>query len=109
MVQATREVDCRGIGDLGGDSLCGLLLFRERLLCALAARQGVTEVSRMYDRNLPQDVARALADKPSIRHRFLSLAPSHKEEYLRWIEQARRPDTRARRIQQMLEMIERRP
>lgn len=61
------------------------------------------------DLDLPRDVAEALAGKPSVRRRFLSLAPSHQGEYLRWIEQARRPETRARRIESMLEMVERKP
>lgn len=29
---------------------------------------------------------------------FAALSPSHRNEYIRWIAEAKRPDTRARRI-----------
>jgi len=37
--------------------------------------------------------------------KFASLAPSHRKEYLQWIEGTKKPETRARRIQKMCEMI----
>jgi uncharacterized protein YdeI (YjbR/CyaY-like superfamily) len=36
---------------------------------------------------------------------FSSLSPSHQKEYLQWIEDAKRPETRANRIAKMCEMI----
>jgi uncharacterized protein YdeI (YjbR/CyaY-like superfamily) len=47
---------------------------------------------------LPDDVRDALAGDVAARRRFESLPPSHQREYLAWIEQAKRPETRQRRI-----------
>ena len=47
---------------------------------------------------LPPDVIQALADA-ELLDTFRALPPSHQEEYLRWIEEAKREDTRRRRIE----------
>lgn len=47
---------------------------------------------------LPADLAQALAAEPEAQARFASLALSHQREYMRWIEEAKKPETRARRI-----------
>ena len=36
---------------------------------------------------------------------WTTLAPSHKREYVDWIAQARKPDTRHRRILRMIDML----
>jgi len=54
---------------------------------------------------LPTDLARALAAEPAAQARFASLALSHQREYLRWIEEAKKPETRARRIAETLKKI----
>ena len=48
---------------------------------------------------LPTDLQEAFAANPAAGERFLALPPSHQREYLKWIDEARRPETRARRIQ----------
>jgi len=52
--------------------------------------------------DLPSDIGKALADRPAVRSAFAALAPSHRREYLRWIEEAKRPSTRTRRIEAMM-------
>ncbi len=47
---------------------------------------------------LPADLADALDGVEGGRAAFAGLAPSHRRRYLAWIEEARRPETRARRI-----------
>ena len=47
---------------------------------------------------LPLDVIQALTDA-ELLDTFRALPPSHQSEYLRWIDEARREDTRRRRIQ----------
>ena len=37
--------------------------------------------------------------------RFDELAPSHRKEYVRWITEAKKPETRAKRITEAVEMI----
>lgn len=55
--------------------------------------------------SLPVDLQEALAANPTARQRFLALPPSHQREYLKWIDEAKRPETRARRIQGTIERL----
>lgn len=52
---------------------------------------------------LPDDLATALDD--ALRATFDGLAPSHRKEWVRWVEEARKPDTRAARIQKTVESL----
>jgi uncharacterized protein YdeI (YjbR/CyaY-like superfamily) len=52
---------------------------------------------------LPTDVQQALAARTKAI--FEKLAPSHQREYLKWIESAKKPETRQRRIGRMLTML----
>ena len=47
---------------------------------------------------LPQDLHQALAKSARARSTFEGFSPSHKREYVEWIEEAKRPETRARRL-----------
>lgn len=47
---------------------------------------------------VPEDLARALAESPPARANFEMLAPSVRKMTLYWVIQAKRPETRARRI-----------
>lgn len=47
---------------------------------------------------VPHDLAAALAEDATAREAWERLAPSHKKMYLSWIEDAKRPETRARRV-----------
>lgn len=47
----------------------------------------------------------ALADHPSAREVFERFSPSHRREYVEWITEAKREETRARRIAQAVEWI----
>jgi hypothetical protein len=51
---------------------------------------------------VPTDLKRALAKAPAQNQIFASLSYSHKKEYVDWIEQAKRPETRASRIEKCL-------
>lgn len=52
---------------------------------------------------VPDDFLAALGDKA--RATFDAFAPSHRREYLAWITEAKRPETRARRIAQAAEWL----
>lgn len=55
--------------------------------------------------NVPLDLAQALAaDQPACA-RFTALAYSHQMEFVAWIEGAKKPETRARRVQATLERV----
>jgi uncharacterized protein YdeI (YjbR/CyaY-like superfamily) len=54
---------------------------------------------------VPQALASALAANPDAGAAFERLAFTHRKEYARWIAEARRDETRDRRVQQALEML----
>ena len=51
---------------------------------------------------VPEDFNKILLEHPKAREAFESLPYSHKKEYVDWIEEAKKPQTRARRIEQTL-------
>jgi hypothetical protein len=55
--------------------------------------------------SLAADLAAAFATEPQARTFFDSLAPFYRNNYLRWIESARRPETRRVRIAEMLRLL----
>lgn len=54
---------------------------------------------------MPADLAAALRRAPAALAFFEQLAPSHRKEYIRWIEGAKKPETRQRRIMRAVEML----
>lgn len=55
--------------------------------------------------DVPPDLAAALAANAAAKATFDAFPPSHRREYLEWITEAKKPDTRARRIAQAVEMM----
>jgi hypothetical protein len=55
--------------------------------------------------DVPAALTEALVGDPQARAAFDRLAYTHRKEYARWIDEAKRPETRARRIIQALEML----
>lgn len=55
--------------------------------------------------HVPPDLEAALGRADEARCAFEKLAPSHQQEYLSWIEEAKRPETRARRIEKTVERL----
>jgi hypothetical protein len=54
---------------------------------------------------VPPALAAALDADPEARRVFDALAYTHRKEYARWISEAKREDTRERRVAQAVEMI----
>lgn len=54
---------------------------------------------------VPDELATALASDAEATARFEAMAFTHRKEYARWIADAKRADTRERRVRQALEMI----
>ena len=52
---------------------------------------------------LPEDLDAALDD--AARAHFSGLAPSHRKEWVRWVEEAKKPETRAMRIEKTAEAL----
>jgi antitoxin component of MazEF toxin-antitoxin module len=55
--------------------------------------------------DVPADLAAALAADPPVKAAFDAMAFTHRKEYARWVAEAKREETRQRRVQQALEMI----
>ncbi len=53
----------------------------------------------------PDDLAEALREDPAASGFFERLAPSHRKAYVVWIESAKKPETRERRVTQAVEML----
>lgn len=96
------------VARMGGENLVGL---------SKAARTAASvEVGGSYaveitadggDRtvDVPADLAAALDAEPAARAAFDALAYSHRKEYVRWVEEARREQTRADRVAKAVTMV----
>lgn len=54
---------------------------------------------------IPEDLANLLESTPKAKAVFEAFPPSHQREYIRWITEAKRDETRQRRLQQTLENL----
>lgn len=54
---------------------------------------------------IPADLAAALAADPAAQERFEAMSYSHRREYVEWVCEAKRPETRARRIAVCVERV----
>lgn len=54
---------------------------------------------------VPEALSKALAGDAGARAAFDGLAYTHRKEYARWIDEAKRDETRERRVAQALEML----
>jgi len=61
----------------------------------------------MATTDVPADVSHALAADAAAQKSFAGLVPSHRREYLIWIEQAKKDQTRRHRIAGMVERLSR--
>jgi len=57
------------------------------------------------DVDVPEVLATALAGDPAAMAAFEALAYTHRKEYARWVDEAKRDDTRQRRVTQALQML----
>lgn len=55
---------------------------------------------------VPQDLKKAMASHPAARRFFEQLAYTHQKEYVQWIEEAKREQTRQSRISRAIELLE---
>ncbi len=54
---------------------------------------------------VPADLQAALAAQPDVNEAFAALSFTHRREYVDWVEEAKRPETRARRIAGTVERV----
>jgi uncharacterized protein YdeI (YjbR/CyaY-like superfamily) len=60
----------------------------------------------MTDNELPEDVKRALQAHPAAQAKWEAMPPSHVREYLRWVNEAKKAETRRGRIETMIRKLE---
>ena len=58
-----------------------------------------------HEVEIPEDLMITLARNPVAEARFDKMAPSHKKEYVDWIESAKKPETRSSRVEQAIPLI----
>ena len=71
----------------------------------MRAREKKAKVAAKKPITLPADFRAALGQSATAKAVFDDFSPSHKREYLEWIVEAKRDETRARRIAQAVEWI----
>jgi uncharacterized protein YdeI (YjbR/CyaY-like superfamily) len=54
---------------------------------------------------VPAFVAKALAKEPAARRNFEAMAPGYRRNYLRWITEAKKEETRAQRLKKAIRML----
>lgn len=54
---------------------------------------------------LPADLAAVLNGNPVAGAAFARMAPSHRREFVAWLDETKNPDTRQRRLARVLEML----
>lgn len=67
--------------------------------------QVVLDAEGPQQENMAQDIVDALANEPAARDFFNALATFYRKGYLRWIDGARKPEARAQRIAEMVELL----
>ncbi|HLH99576.1 MAG TPA: YdeI/OmpD-associated family protein [Acidimicrobiales bacterium] len=96
------------VARMGGESLVGLN--REVREAAGVEAGDEVDVALELDAaprevEVPPDLAAALDADPAVRAAFEGLAFTHRKEFARWITEAKREETRQRRVEQAVEMI----
>jgi hypothetical protein len=96
------------VARMGGEFLLGL----SRAVRESAGVQAGDEVEVILalettprEVEVPPVLAEALAADPAAEAAFGRMAASHRKEYARWVSEAKRDETRDRRVRQALEMI----
>jgi hypothetical protein len=96
------------LADLPTDKQFGLLI---RQAVALNDQAGGAPVRPRKNQKprpeakVPDDLASALQKRPAAAAVFAAFPPSHRREYIEWITEAKRPDTREKRLQVTLEWL----
>lgn len=93
----------------GGISLIVLRREVREAACVVAGEQIAVELELDSEPRVvepPDDLRAALDAAPEARAAFDSLSYTHRKEYVRWIEEAKRAETRRRRVEKAVSMLE---
>lgn len=64
-----------------------------------------TRIINTDEKDIPSFILDAFKENPLALENFRKLAPSHKRNYLRWILEAKKDDTRQRRLEKAMKML----
>jgi uncharacterized protein YdeI (YjbR/CyaY-like superfamily) len=93
---------------MGGRALLGLNREVREAAEVEAGQQVSVELERDDEPRtveVPSDLAAALEADAALRETFEGLSYTHRKEYARWIEEAKREETRRRRVAKSVEML----
>jgi uncharacterized protein YdeI (YjbR/CyaY-like superfamily) len=93
---------------MGGENLIGLArAAREQADVSIGSAYQVQIAAAAGERgvDVPEDLAAALAGDAPARAAFEALAYSHRKEFARWVNEAKRDATRAQRVAKTVEML----
>ena len=82
----------------------GLELRRTRGTFLTANGRGRTRISFMAADDTPADLSAALA-RAGLAKFFAGCTAAHRREYLKWVGEAKKPETRAARIEKTVAML----
>jgi uncharacterized protein YdeI (YjbR/CyaY-like superfamily) len=96
----------RSLKDLPEDSVL-IKYVREamRLNEAGVKKPGPDPQARKPEPKVPAELAREFKRNPAAAETFTGLSPSHRREYTEWIAEAKRPETRAKRVATAIEWL----
>jgi hypothetical protein len=98
---AAEEAGLEGVSQVAIDATWSALRFRPA--GARPAKKARTAMTRATEP--PKELLAAVAKSAAAKKTWATLAPSHVREYAGWIEDAKRPETRAKRIASAVEML----
>ena len=96
------------VGRMGGENLLG---FSKKLRADLGIEIGqCIDIAIQRDEQpraveLPPALAVALAADTTAKATFEALAPTHQKEFARWVGEAKREETQAKRVERSLQML----
>jgi hypothetical protein len=96
------------VARMGGENLLG---FSKKLRAELGVEigevidVGITVDAAPREVKVPAALAAAFSRDTAAKIAFETLAPSHRKEFVRWIEEAKRSETKQSRLEQTLQML----
>ncbi|MGH8870420.1 MAG: YdeI/OmpD-associated family protein [Acidimicrobiia bacterium] len=109
VVASFEGIEYRGsIVRMGGESVLGVL---KEIRESLGKRHGdmieftVEHDGEMREVEVPVELARLLEASPAAREAFEALSYSHRREHARYVDEAKKPETRDRRARKTVETL----
>ncbi len=93
------------VADLPGDSVLRELIRKAMAVTDAGARPARTKASSKPEPETPPELETALLANPAARATFDGFPPGCRREYVQWVAEAKRPETRDRRIAQAIEWM----